>query len=87
MFDADTGRHVRLNGPARGARLPTFFQADVRVDKRFVFDVWALSLFCDVQNATNQQNYEFFTYAYDFSAVQGFPGLPIIPVFGAEATF
>jgi hypothetical protein len=57
------------------------------VDKRFTFDTWQLGLFCDLQNATNRQNYEFFTYNYDFTEVQGFPGLPILPVLGAEASF
>ena len=41
----------------------------------------------DLQNATNQQNFELFQYSYDFSTVQGFPGLPILPVFGFDASF
>ena len=87
VFDADDGRYKRVNGPSRSERLPAFFQVDARVDKRFVFDTWALGLYCDLQNATNQQNYELFQYGYDYRVVQGFPGLPIIPVFGAEASF
>ena len=35
----------------------------------------------------NHTNFEFFQYNYDFTQVQGFPGLPIIPVFGLEASF
>lgn len=87
VLDADRGRYLRVNGPSRGSRLPPFFQLDLRIDKRFVFDTWALGLFLDVQNATNYQNYEFFTYNYDYSEKQPFPGLPFIPVFGAEASF
>lgn len=86
-FDADDSRFERINRPTRSSRLPPFVQLDVRVDKRFVFDTWALGLFLDLQNATNQQNYEFFQYNYDFTTVQGFPGLPILPVVGASARF
>lgn len=87
VFDADDSRFERVNLPPRSARLPPFVQVDLRVDKRFVFDTWALGLSLDLQNATNQQNFEFFQYNYDFTSVQGFPGLPILPVFGAEASF
>jgi hypothetical protein len=87
VFDADDGRHERVNAPARSSRLPPFVQLDLRVDKRFVFDTWALGLFLDLQNATNQQNFELFQYSYDFSTVQGFPSLPILPVFGLDASF
>ena len=87
VFDADEGEYDRVNGPVNSQRLPDFFQLDLRVDKRFTFDTWALALFLDLQNATNQQNYEFFTYSYDYSVVAGFPGLPILPVFGLEASF
>ncbi len=87
IYDADRSRYLRVDGPPLGGRLPGFFQVDLRVDKRFVFDTWALGLFLDLQNATNQANYEFFTYNYDYSEVEGFPGLPILPVFGLEASF
>lgn len=86
-FDGDTGRYLRVNGQRRGGRVPPFFQMDARVDKKFIFDTWSLALFLDLQNATNNQNFEFFQYNYNFSEIQGFPGLPILPVFGAEASF
>jgi|GEM_PF-1038685 len=87
VFDADDSRYERVNQTTRSQRLPPFVQLDVRIDKRFVFDTWALGLYLDLQNATNQQNFEFFSYNYDFTSIQGFPGLPILPVFGAEASF
>jgi TonB family protein len=87
IFDADTSRHQRVNVPFRSVRLPPFFQLDLRIDKRFTFETWSLGVYCDLQNATNQQNFEFFQYSYDFSQVAGFPGLPIIPVIGADASF
>lgn len=87
LFDADTSGHRRYNAPYRSTRLPPFFQVDLRVDKRFTFDTWALAVFCDLQNATNQQNFELFQYNYDFTQIEGFPGLPIIPVVGIDASF
>ena len=87
IFDADTSGHQRVDDPYHADRLPPFFQVDLRVDKKFTFDLWALSLFCDLQNATNQKNFELFQYNYDYSQVEGFPGLPILPVIGAEASF
>jgi hypothetical protein len=87
VVDGDTGYHRRVNGPWRNDRLPPFVQLDARVDKKFVFDTWSLSAYLDVQNATNQQNFELFSYNFDFTKVQGFPGLPIIPVLGLEAAF
>ena len=87
IFDADTNGHQRVFDPYNNDRLPPFFQVDVRLDKKFTFDTWALALFCDLQNATNQQNFEFFQYNYDYTQVEGFPGLPILPVIGAEASF
>ena len=87
VFDADDGRFERVDQPVRSQRLPAFFQLDARVDKRFSFDTWALGLYCDLQNATNQQNYELFQYNADYTVQQGFPGLPILPVVGVEASF
>ncbi len=87
VFDADDSRFERRNQPSRSQRLPPFIQLDVRVDKRFTFDTWAMGLYLDLQNATNQQNFEFFQYNYDFTVIQGFPGLPILPVIGVEASF
>jgi hypothetical protein len=87
LYDADTSRYQRVDSPYRNARLPDFIQLDLRVDKRFTFDTWQLGLYLDLQNATNRENYEFFAYNYDYTQVQGFPGLPLLPVFGAEASF
>ena len=87
IYDADTSRSIRVSEPELASRLPDFIQLDLRVDKRWRFATWSLSAFLDLQNATNRQNYELFQYNHDFTEVQGFPGLPILPVFGAEASF
>jgi TonB family protein len=87
LFDADRSAYARVNQRPRTRRLPPFFQADVRIDKRLTFDTWSLGLYLDLQNFTNNQNFEFYQYNYDFTVVQGLPGLPILPIFGVEARF
>jgi TonB family protein len=83
---SDAGRYQCL-GAARpfSARLPGFFQADVRVDKRFVYDLWSLSVYLDVQNATNRANAEFNFRSFDCSQRVAVAGLPVFPTLGARA--
>src|SRR5574341_430355 len=66
-------------------RLEPFLQADVRVDKRWIFRSWMMSAYLDVQNATNRSNAEFRVPSYDFTGQVSIPGLPIFPTFGLRA--
>ena len=66
-------------GPA-----PGFFQADARLDKRFVFRNWMMSVYLDVQNVTNRENAEFRFPSYDCSAVS-IPSIPVLPALGLRA--
>jgi hypothetical protein len=84
VYDSDTGNYRRVNGDFRSTRLPTFHQLDVRIDKKFTFNNWALTVYADVQNVYNAKNAEFFQYSFDFSRQQYFTGLPIFPLIGAE---
>jgi TonB family protein len=85
-YDADTGRYqCLLSSRTLSARVPPFFQADVRVDKRWTFDRWMFSAYVDVQNVTNRQNAEFRIPSYDCSAQAPLPGLPIFPTLGLRA--
>ena len=67
-------------GPA-----PGFFQADARLDKRFVFRNWMMSVYLDVQNVTNRENAEFRFPSYDCSAVSPIPSIPVLPALGLRA--
>lgn len=85
-YDADTGRYQCLpSSRTLSARVPPFFQADVRVDKRWTFDRWMFSAYLDVQNVTNRQNAEFRIPSYDCSALAPLPGLPVFPTLGLRA--
>ena len=69
------------------ARLPTFHQLDVRIDKRWVFDAWMLNLYLDVQNVYNRANPEAIQYNFDATQHAYATGLPIIPSFGVRGEF
>lgn len=69
------------------ARLPTFHQLDIRVDKRFVMDNFMLNIYLDVQNVYNRRNPEDLNYNYDFSKHDYLAGLPIIPSLGFKGEF
>ena len=84
MADSGTYACVPATRPNSG-RLPFFFQADARIDRRFVFDRWILSAYLDVQNATNRSNTEFRFPNYDCTEQLSVPGLPIFPTVGVRA--
>jgi TonB family protein len=86
VLDADTGRVQCLPSAQRlSGRLPGFFQADARLDKRFVFERWMLSAYLDVQNVTNRENTEFRFQGYDCSEYANLPSIPVFPAIGLRA--
>jgi TonB family protein len=83
VLDADTGRYQCIPSPdIYSRRLDPFFQADARVDKRWVFPGWMMAIYLDVQNATNRSNAEFRVPTYDCSGQVAIPGLPVFPSIG-----
>ncbi|MGB8933047.1 MAG: TonB family protein [Anaeromyxobacteraceae bacterium] len=85
-LDADTGRYEAATSPdVNSRRLAPFFQADVRVDKRWVYERWMFSIYLDIQNATNRSNAEFRVPSYDFTEQVSIPGLPFFPSLGLRA--
>jgi len=86
-LDANTGNYVPRPGPLFGTRLPDFVQLDLRIDKRFVFRSWILSVYLDAYNATNRANAEGSSYSFDYSRRAITRGLPIIPSFGVRGSY
>jgi TonB family protein len=87
VYDANANYYFPLLGEPNSRRLPSFFQADVRVDKRFVYEQWMMALYVDVQNVTNRQNVEGVMNNFDYSQERYLYGLPIIPSLGVRGEF
>jgi hypothetical protein len=82
VYSADAGAYVPLQGEAFTERLPLFHQLDLRVDKHWQFQSWALSAYLDIQNVYNHPAAEAFIYNYDYSKRNYQTGIPIIPSIG-----
>ena len=66
------------------ARLGSFHQLDLRVDKTWTFKAWTLSAYLDLQNSYYHKNPEQQTYNYNYSKSSSLPGLPILPIIGVR---
>ncbi len=82
IWDANGNYYFPLMGAQYSRRLPDFVQLDLRIDKRFVFKNWMLSVYVDCQNVTNTKNVEALVQNYDYTKEAYLTGLPILPVVG-----
>jgi len=81
--DYDAGTYAPVSSTSRNsARLPAFQQLDLRVDKTWKFQSWALSTYLDVQNVYNRKNIEAIGYNFDYSKTTATQGLSILPIVG-----
>jgi TonB family protein len=87
VYDADADRYQPVTDASSTARMPDFFQLDLRVDKRWTQRTWMLSLYLEVQNVTNRKNAEDVAYNYDYSQRGWMTGLPLFPSFGIRAEY
>ncbi|MBL4635357.1 MAG: hypothetical protein JKY56_15960, partial [Kofleriaceae bacterium] len=55
------------------------------IDKSWIFDVWKLSAYLSLINATNKKNVEGIEYNFDYSEKSTTSGLPILPILGLKA--
>jgi hypothetical protein len=86
-FDSDSDTFVPVRGGLYSKRLPDFFQWDLRVDRRWVFEEWILSFYLDLQNLTNRKNAEGVQYSYDYKQNDFSSGLPVFPILGVKGEF
>ncbi|MFH2008817.1 MAG: TonB family protein [bacterium] len=87
IFNADGDYYIPVFGERNGDRMPLFHQLDLRVDKKWVFKKWMLSLYLDIQNVYNYQATEFVLWNYNYTKSTTLNGLPIIPSFGLKGEF
>ncbi len=84
-YDSRLDIYEPIFGVQNTERLPTFFQLDARVAKKFEFGkAQSLEIYLDVQNVTNRENAEEVVYSRDYSQRAYITGLPILPVLGAR---
>ncbi len=79
--------YVPIAGDKLSARNKDFWQLDVRLDRRWIFNTWILSLYLDVQNVTLRDNQIGTAYSFDYSQSAPAYFIPILPTFGVKGEF
>jgi len=86
-FDNDRDRYLQLFGETQSERLPLFHQLDLRIERTWLFELWRLSIYLDIQNIYNAENPEAILYDYRFKESDVLRGLPILPTLGIRGSF
>jgi TonB family protein len=87
IFDSDQDLYRRIIGARLDGRLSLFHQLDLRVEKTWLFKLWRLAVYLDVQNVYNATNPEAMLYDYRYQNSGPLRGLPILPSLGIRGTF
>lgn len=86
-YDSRRDLYQPLFGEQNTERLPTFFQADLRLARTFPIGGTTLDVSLEVQNVTNAANVEEYLWSADYSERGEIRGLPILPVLGLRWSF
>lgn len=86
-FDNDRDRYLQLFGETLSDRLPLFHQLDLRIERTWLFELWRLSIYLDIQNIYNAENPEAILYDYRFKERDVLRGLPFLPTLGIRGSF
>jgi len=89
VFIADNNTYIPLYDAANknSERTDLGYQLDIRIDKRFIFDTWMLSMYLDIQNVTMASRSMGYSYNYDYSQRAAVRLPAILPAFGLRADF
>ena len=87
IYLSDFGVHVPINGVPNSERFPSAHQLDIRIDKKWDFANWDLSVFLDITNIYANAPILAFDYNFDFSEREEVQGLPILPAIGVRGSF
>ncbi|MCP5066211.1 MAG: hypothetical protein GY946_06545, partial [bacterium] len=87
-WNADSGEYLGLMGNYRSERQDPFFQVDWRVDKKFVYRNWIMSVYLDLQNLNYffYNSPELYHYNFDYSERSTVGGI-FLPTLGFRADF
>ena len=86
-LDADGGGFIPVSGGFRAARRAYFQQLDVRAEKTWLFKLWSLGVYLDVQNVTNATNPEATQWDYRYRESAPVSGVPILPTLGVRGAW
>ncbi len=86
--DADFNAFTPVYGKANSDRMDPFFQIDIRVEKKFVYEKWMLSTYFDVQNLSRlfYKSPQMVIYNYDYTEKKTV-SMIIQPALGIKAEF
>ncbi len=82
FFDSRSGRFQPIRGEHNGVRLPTFFAADLRGERRFSLGCTRAAVYLEVQNLTSRANAEELIYSADFQTQGYLTSLPLLAIAG-----
>jgi hypothetical protein len=80
FFDSRSGRYQPMRGAHNGVRLPMFFAADLRAERRLPH----AAVYVEIQNLTNHANAEEIIYSADYSMRSYLTGLPVLALVGVR---
>jgi len=85
LFDSRSGRFQPIRGAHNATRLPAFFAADVRAERRFAIAGGLRgAVYVEVQNLTGRANPEELIYSGDFAQRGYLTGLPLLAIGGVR---
>jgi TonB family protein len=85
VVDLDAGAYAPLeSGQLYSARLDSFHQLDLRIEKEWAFEAWKLTAYLEIRNVYNHANPEGVSYSYDYAKRETANGIPILPVLGVR---
>ncbi len=87
FYDARDDRYEPIFGPRNSARIPDFYQLDLRIERVIPFGRTTLAIYGDVQNVTFHKNREELAYSSNFKTRDYITGLPTLAIVGARLEF
>ncbi len=81
-YDGDSGGYRPVSGGFRTIRRELFHQVDVRIEKTWLFELWSMGLYLDVQNLFNVGNVEAIEWDYRYRESAAVTGIPFLPTIG-----
>ncbi len=85
FFDSRSGRFQPIRGEHNGDRLPTYFAADVRGERRLSLGRGVRgAIYLEIQNLTSRSNAEEIIYSADFSQQSFLTSLPLLAIAGGR---